>query len=58
MTYDEAIKKLEELVQSMEEGEALTIDEYKQKAKEAKELIQFCQQQLTGLEKEMKEALQ
>ncbi|MBR1808736.1 MAG: exodeoxyribonuclease VII small subunit [Paludibacteraceae bacterium] len=58
MSYDEAIKRLEELVQSMEDGEALTIEEYKQKAKEAKELIQFCQQQLTGLEDEMKEALQ
>ncbi len=58
MTYDEAIKRLEEIVQSMEEGEALGIDEYKQKAKEAKQLIKFCQQQLTGLETEMKEALQ
>lgn len=58
MTYDEAITKLEELVLSMEEGDALTIDEYKQKAKEAKKLIQFCQQQITGLENEIKEALQ
>ena len=58
MTYDEAIKRLEELVQSMESAEAMTIDEYKQKAKEAKQLIEFCQKQLKGLETEMKEALQ
>ncbi len=58
MTYDEAIKRLEEIVRSMEQDEALSMDEYKKKAKEAKELIAFCQKELTGMEKTLKEALQ
>lgn len=58
MKYDEAIKKLEDIVQSMETSEALSIDEYKKNAKEAKTLIEFCQRQLTEMEKDMKEALQ
>lgn len=58
MTYDEAIKRLEEIVQSMETGEALSISEYKTKAAEAKKLIDFCQKELTEMEKQMKEAVQ
>ena len=58
MTYDEAMKRLEEIVDYMEQGEALRMEEYKQKAKEAKELIALCQKELTGIEKDMKEALQ
>ena len=53
MTYDEAIKRLEEIVQQMETDEALSMDDYRQKAKEAKKLIQFCRKQLTGMEKEL-----
>ncbi len=58
MTYDEAMKRWEEIVDYMEQGEALRMEEYKKKAKEAKELIAFCQKELTGIEKDMKEALQ
>lgn len=58
MTYDEAIKRLEEIVQSMEMTEALSMEEYKNKAKEAKALIDFCQKELTGLEKELNQALE
>ena len=58
MTYDEAIRRLEEIVDSIENGEALKMEEYKQKAKEATQLIRFCQQELTGMEKEIQEALQ
>lgn len=58
MKYDEAIKRLEEIVQSMEGGEALSMEEYRQKAKEAKKLIALCQKELTGLETELKKALE
>lgn len=58
MTYDEAIKRLEDIVQSMQATEALSMEDYKNKAQEAKQLIQFCQKQLTTLETELKDALQ
>lgn len=58
MTYDEAIQRLEDIVQSMQATEALSMEDYKNKAQEAKQLIQFCQKQLTTLETELKDALQ
>ncbi len=57
MTYDEAIKRLESIVQELEDSQALSMDAYQTKAKEAKELIAFCQKQLTGWEEKMNEIL-
>ena len=37
----------------MEQSEALSMDSYQAKAKEAKELLAFCQSQLTTWEKKM-----
>jgi exodeoxyribonuclease VII small subunit len=42
MTYDEAIKRIEQIVQELEQSEALSMDAYQEKAKEAKELLTFC----------------
>lgn len=53
MTYDEAIKRLEALVKELEESEALSMDAYQKKAVEAKELLTFCQQQLSAWEEKM-----
>ncbi len=53
MTYDEAIQKLDAIIATMETDEALSMEEYKAKAKEAKELIDFCQKQLLSIEKEL-----
>ncbi len=53
MTYDEAIQKLDTIIATMETDEALSMEEYKAKAKEAKELIDFCQKQLLSIEKEL-----
>ena len=55
MTYDEAIKRIEQLVQELEATKAISMDEYLVKAKEAKELIVFCQKELTSWEKKMGE---
>jgi exodeoxyribonuclease VII small subunit len=55
MTYDEAIKRIEQLVQELEATKAISMDEYLAKAKEAKELIVFCQKELTGWEKKIGE---
>ena len=53
MSYDEAIKRVEQIVIEMEQSEALSMDSYQSKAKEAKDLLSFCQSQLTDWEKKM-----
>ena len=53
MSYDEAIKRIEQLVAELEQTKAISMDAYLAKAKEAKELIDFCQKELTGWEKKM-----
>lgn len=55
MSYDEAIKRIEQIVCELEKTEALSMDMYQAKAKEAKELLTFCQSQLTDWEKKMDE---
>ena len=52
--YEEAMKRLEELVQQMESGD-VGIDSLTQKLKEAKKLIQLCKDKLTKTEEEIKE---
>ena len=42
MTYDEAIQQ----------AEALSMEVYQQKAKQVKELLQFCKQQIVKMEQE------
>jgi len=53
MTYDEALKRLQEIVKSLETEEAISIDDYKKKAAEAKELLGYCRSQLTSIESEI-----
>ena len=53
MTYDEAIKRIEQLVLELEATKAISMDAYLAKAKEAKELIVLCQNELIGWEKKM-----
>ena len=53
MSYDEAIKRIEQIVKELEQSEALSMDTYQAKAKEAKELLAFCQSQLIDWEKKM-----
>ena len=55
MSYDEAVKRIEQIVAELEQSKAIGMDEYLLKAKEAKELLTFCQQQLTDWEKVMDE---
>ncbi len=57
MTYDEAIQKLDTIIATMETDEALSMEEYKAKAKEAKTLITFCHNQLTTIEQELQSLL-
>ncbi len=53
MSYDEAIQRIEQIVSELEQLEALSMDAYQVKAKEAKELLSFCQKQLTDWEEKM-----
>ena len=53
MTYDEAIKRIEQIVNELEQSDALSMEAYQTKAKEAKELLSFCHSQLVDWEKEM-----
>ena len=53
MSYDEAIRRIEQIVSELEQTEALSMDMYQAKAKEAKELLTFCHNQLTDWEEKM-----
>jgi len=53
MTYDEAVKQIEEIVKQLEQAEALSISEYKQKAEQARQLLSYCEQQVVQLDKEI-----
>ncbi len=57
MTYDEALKQLEEIITSLEQEEALSMEAYKEKAQQAKQLIEFCQKQLHTIENELQEIM-
>lgn len=56
-TYDQAIERIEQIVSELEQSEALSMDTYQAKAKEAKELLVFCQKQLTNWEQKMDEVI-
>ncbi len=43
MTYDDAMKRVEALVQELEQAEALSMDIYQKKADEAKKLLDYCE---------------
>lgn len=51
-TYKEAIRRLEEIVGKIEDGE-MDIDSLADNLKEAKELIDFCKSKLLKVEEEV-----
>ena len=52
MTYDEALAKVEAIVKELEQTEALSMEVYKTKANEAKDLLDFCMKQLDAYSSE------
>ena len=58
MSYDQAMARLQEIVQQLENGQAISLDQYTKLAKEAKELIEYCRKQLTELDGEIKQILE
>ena len=53
MSYDEALKRIEQIVSELEQSEALSMDAYQAKAQVATELLTFCKKQLTDWENKM-----
>ncbi len=56
MKYEEALHRLEEIVEKMENDE-LDIDTLSAQLKEAQQLIKFCKDRLTKTDEEIKELL-
>ncbi len=56
MTYETAMKKLEEIVAKLEDGN-INIDQLAVNLKEAKKLSEFCKDKLTKVEADIKESL-
>jgi len=57
MTYEKAMKRLEEIVAKIESGE-MDIDALATNLKEAKELVEYCKEKLTKVEAEVKKCLE
>jgi exodeoxyribonuclease VII small subunit len=56
LSYDEALLKLEGIVAQIED-DAIMLDTLTEKVKEAKELIQYCENKLRSIEGDVREAL-
>lgn len=56
LTYEKAMKRLEEIVKKIESGE-MDIDSLAANLKEAKKLVEFCKERLTKAEAEVKKCL-
>lgn len=56
LTYENAMKRLEEIVAKIEEGN-IDIDQLAAHLKEAKRLSEFCKDKLTKVESDIKESL-
>lgn len=56
-SYDEAIKRIQQIISELEQSQALSMDDYQTKAEEAKQLLIFCQKQLTDWEQKMEDVI-
>ncbi len=57
MKYAEAMKRLEEIVMKIENGE-MNIDNLAENLKEAKELVGFCKAKLLAVEEEVNKIME
>lgn len=56
ITYEKAVKRLEQIVATIENGE-MDIDALAKNLKEAKELVDYCKAKLINVEEEVKKRL-
>ena len=52
MTYDEAINRIETIINGLDHAGAIPFDEFRKKEQEANRLILFCEHQLRQFEDE------
>ncbi|MDY2943414.1 MAG: exodeoxyribonuclease VII small subunit [Paludibacteraceae bacterium] len=52
LTYDQAMARVEAIVQQLEQSEAISLNEYKQLADEARQLLAFCRNEVEKISKE------
>ena len=52
LTYDQAMARVEAIVQQLEQSEAISLSEYKQLADEARQLLVFCRKEVEKISKE------
>lgn len=57
MTYEKAMKRLEEIVDKVENGQ-MDIDSLSATLKEAQQLVAFCRDKLTKVDAEIKKILE
>lgn len=57
MTYEKAMKRLEEIVNKVENGQ-MDIDSLSATLKEAQQLVAFCRDKLTKVDAEIKKILE
>lgn len=55
LSFEEALKRLEEIVNSLEEGKEITLDEMISSYSEGLQLSRVCQQKLSDAELKVKE---
>ena len=53
MTYSEAINRIEEIVESMEQSGVISLEEYIKREKEVKQLLLFCKKKLGALSEQV-----
>ena len=52
LSYDQAMARVEAIVQQLEQSEAISLSEYKQLADEARQLLAFCRNEVEKISKE------
>lgn len=52
MNYDSAIKEIETIVRELEQADAISVQAYKEKAQQAKKLLDFCEGELRQMEQQ------
>ncbi|MGN0209042.1 MAG: exodeoxyribonuclease VII small subunit [Paludibacteraceae bacterium] len=52
LTYDQAMARVETIVQQLEQSEAISLSEYKQLAEEARQLLAFCRNEVEKISQE------
>ena len=57
LTYDQAMARVETIVQQLEQSEAISLSEYKQLAEESRQLLAFCHNEVEKISKEFTNTL-